>query len=70
MTHALIVFTNLPDQATAATLAQRLVGERLAAFDVVVKSPGISPNKPEAVFAAQRGTPARTALSIQASVTG
>lgn len=31
-------------------------GERLAAFDVVVKSPGISPNKPEAVFAAQRGT--------------
>ena len=24
-------------------------GERLAAFDVVVKSPGISPNKPEAV---------------------
>ncbi len=31
-------------------------GERLARFDIVVKSPGISPNKPEAVFAAQRGT--------------
>jgi len=31
-------------------------GERLAAFDVVVKSPGISPNKPEALFAATRGT--------------
>lgn len=31
-------------------------GERLAAFDVVVKSPGISPYMPEARFAAQRGT--------------
>ena len=31
-------------------------GERLAAFEVVVKSPGISPNKPEALFAASRGT--------------
>ena len=31
-------------------------GERLAEFDVVVKSPGISPNKPEALFAAERGT--------------
>ena len=31
-------------------------GERLAAFDIVVKSPGISPNKPEALFAAERGT--------------
>ena len=31
-------------------------GERLAAFDVVVKSPGISPYKPEAAHAAQRGT--------------
>lgn len=31
MTRALIVLTNLPDQATAAALAQRLVGERLAA---------------------------------------
>ena len=31
-------------------------GERLASFDVVVKSPGISPNKPEALFAAGHGT--------------
>jgi UDP-N-acetylmuramoylalanine--D-glutamate ligase len=31
-------------------------GEALSAFDVVIKSPGISPNKPEAVFAAERGT--------------
>ncbi len=31
-------------------------GEALSAFDVVVKSPGISPYKPEAVFAAERGT--------------
>ena len=29
---------------------------RLSSFDVVVKSPGISPYKPEAVTAAQRGT--------------
>lgn len=31
MTGALIVLTNLPDQTTAAALARRLVGERLAA---------------------------------------
>ena len=31
-------------------------GERLATFEVVVKSPGISPNKPEALFATARGT--------------
>ena len=31
-------------------------GERLATFEVVVKSPGISPNKPEALFAAANGT--------------
>lgn len=31
-------------------------GERLAAFELVVKSPGISPYKPEALHAAQRGT--------------
>ncbi|MDH5835485.1 UDP-N-acetylmuramoyl-L-alanine--D-glutamate ligase [Luteimonas sp. M1R5S59] len=30
--------------------------ERLAAFDVVVKSPGISPYRPEALAAAERGT--------------
>ncbi|HSD16475.1 MAG TPA: UDP-N-acetylmuramoyl-L-alanine--D-glutamate ligase [Thermomonas sp.] len=31
-------------------------GERLGAFDVVVKSPGISPNTPEALAAASKGT--------------
>ena len=31
-------------------------GEALSAFDVVIKSPGISPYKPEAEFAAERGT--------------
>ncbi|HRP73242.1 MAG TPA: UDP-N-acetylmuramoyl-L-alanine--D-glutamate ligase [Luteimonas sp.] len=30
--------------------------ERLAAFDVVIKSPGISPYRPEALAAAERGT--------------
>jgi len=30
--------------------------ERLSAFDVVIKSPGISPYKPEALAAAERGT--------------
>src|SRR3546814_278974 len=30
--------------------------ERLAAFDVVIKSPGISPYRPEAVAARERGT--------------
>ncbi|GAA5077646.1 UDP-N-acetylmuramoyl-L-alanine--D-glutamate ligase [Lysobacter panacisoli] len=30
--------------------------ERLSAFDVVVKSPGISPYRPEAIVAAERGT--------------
>ena len=33
-----------------------VTGEALSAFDVVVKSPGISPYKPEAQFAAERGT--------------
>ena len=33
-----------------------VTGEALSAFDVVVKSPGISPCKPEAQFAAERGT--------------
>jgi UDP-N-acetylmuramoylalanine--D-glutamate ligase len=31
-------------------------GEMLAAFEAVIKSPGISPYKPEALFAAERGT--------------
>src|SRR5690606_9611807 len=30
--------------------------ERLAAFDVVIKSPGISPYRPEALAARERGT--------------
>src|SRR3546814_14061177 len=30
--------------------------ERLAAFDVMIKSPGISPYRPEAVAARERGT--------------
>ena len=37
-------------------IEQDASGERLAAFDVVVKSPGISPNKPEALHASERGT--------------
>ncbi|MDQ3229647.1 MAG: UDP-N-acetylmuramoyl-L-alanine--D-glutamate ligase [Pseudomonadota bacterium] len=31
-------------------------GERLSAFDIVIKSPGISPNKPEALHASAQGT--------------
>lgn len=31
-------------------------GERLSAFDAVIKSPGISPYRPEALAAAERGT--------------
>ena len=38
------------------TIEHAPTGELLAAFDVVVKSPGISPNKPEALDAASRGT--------------
>jgi UDP-N-acetylmuramoyl-L-alanine---L-glutamate ligase len=37
------------------TIETHAGAERLSAFDVVVKSPGISPYKPEAVEAAQRG---------------
>ena len=33
-----------------------VTAERLSAFDVVIKSPGISPYKPEALAAAERGT--------------
>ena len=40
----------------ALSVEDMACGERLAAFDVVVKSPGISPNKPEALFAAGQGT--------------
>ena len=38
------------------TAETEATAERLAAFDVVIKSPGISPSKPEAIEAAQRGT--------------
>jgi UDP-N-acetylmuramoylalanine--D-glutamate ligase len=38
------------------SIATGATGEALSAFDVVIKSPGISPYKPEAVFAAERGT--------------
>ena len=60
---ALTLFCSEAEAADAATSGDALLaieheasGERLAAFDVVVKSPGISPNKPEALFAAERGT--------------
>ena len=54
----------LPDEAAdAQALGDALLavetavdGERLSAFDVVVKSPGISPYRPEAQAAAERGT--------------
>ncbi len=54
----------LPDEAAdAQALGDALLavdtavdGERLSAFDVVVKSPGISPYRPEARAAAERGT--------------
>ena len=59
----LTLFCSAAEAEEAAALDDPLLvveseisGERLAAFDVVIKSPGISPNKPEAVFAAQRGT--------------
>ncbi|HET7125925.1 MAG TPA: UDP-N-acetylmuramoyl-L-alanine--D-glutamate ligase, partial [Lysobacter sp.] len=38
------------------SVEREATGEALSAFDVVIKSPGISPYKPEAVFAADRGT--------------
>jgi UDP-N-acetylmuramoylalanine--D-glutamate ligase len=60
---ALTLFCSEAEAIEAAALGDALLriehaptGARLAAFDVVVKSPGISPNKPEAVFAAQQGT--------------
>jgi UDP-N-acetylmuramoylalanine--D-glutamate ligase len=59
---ALTLFCSEPEAADAASSGDALLvieheasGERLAAFDVVVKSPGISPNKPEALYAAERG---------------
>ncbi len=59
----LTLFCSAAEAVEVAALGDSLLaiehvadGERLAAFDVVLKSPGISPNKPEAVFAAQQGT--------------
>ncbi|MGJ4803832.1 UDP-N-acetylmuramoyl-L-alanine--D-glutamate ligase [Luteimonas sp. SDU82] len=40
----------------ALAVATDATAERLSAFDVVIKSPGISPYRPEALAAAQRGT--------------
>ncbi|MFT3898158.1 MAG: UDP-N-acetylmuramoyl-L-alanine--D-glutamate ligase [Thermomonas sp.] len=59
----LLLFCNETEAADATALNDPLLaveceamGEALSAFDVVVKSPGISPCKPEALFAAERGT--------------
>lgn len=59
----LTLFCSETEAAEAAGLGDPLLtvdhapsGERLAVFEVVVKSPGISPYKPEAESAAQRGT--------------
>ena len=59
----LTLFCSETEAADVAALGDPLLsiehaatGERLAAFDVVVKSPGISPYKPDAAFAAQQGT--------------
>ena len=60
---ALTLFCSAAEAAEAMASGDSLLaiehearGERLVDFDVVVKSPGISPNKPEAVFATVRGT--------------
>lgn len=56
------LFCNEAEAAGAAALDPGLViepvasAERLSAYDVVVKSPGISPYKPEALAAAAEGT--------------
>ncbi|WP_240126633.1 UDP-N-acetylmuramoyl-L-alanine--D-glutamate ligase [Thermomonas alba] len=59
----LTLFCHPEEVADAAALGDPLLvpdhaatGERLAAFEVVVKSPGISPYRPEAAFAAEQGT--------------
>ncbi|QDQ74778.1 UDP-N-acetylmuramoyl-L-alanine--D-glutamate ligase [Pseudoluteimonas lycopersici] len=59
----LALFCSETESAGAAALNDPLLsvereatGGALSAFDVVIKSPGISPYKPEAVFAAERGT--------------
>ena len=60
---ALALFCSESEAVDAAELNDPLLafereatGEALSAFDVVVKSPGISPYKPEVRFAAERGT--------------
>ncbi len=60
---ALTLFCSAAEAADAMASGDPLLaieheagGERLASFDVVVKSPGISPNGPDALFAAARGT--------------
>lgn len=60
---ALALFCSDVEAIEAAALGDPLLhveqaatSERLAAFEVVVKSPGISPNKPEAQAAAAAGT--------------
>jgi UDP-N-acetylmuramoylalanine--D-glutamate ligase len=57
------LFCNATEAADARALGDALLAieteataERLSAFDIVVKSPGISPYKPEAMAAAERGT--------------
>ena len=59
----LTLFCNEAEAADAAALGDALLATRtladagaLSAFDVVVKSPGISPYRPEAVAAAAQGT--------------
>lgn len=59
----LTLFCTQAEASEAAGLGDGLLavehaatGERLAAFEVVVKSPGISPYTPDAEFAAGRGT--------------
>ena len=60
---ALTLFCNADEAADAKALGDSLLSvetdttaERLAAFDLVVKSPGISPYRPEAVAAQAQGT--------------
>ena len=59
----LTLFCSAAEACEAAALNDALLtiehvasGERLATFDVVVKSPGISPYKPEAIIAEKQGT--------------
>jgi UDP-N-acetylmuramoylalanine--D-glutamate ligase len=59
----LTLFCSEAEAADAAALndpslrvEREATGEALSVFGIVVKSPGISPYKPEALFAAERGT--------------